>query len=89
MKKQYIVQSNSINEKKKFYNHLINKGYKPIKNIEQQKIINSHFPFVIEQDNFFWICESITCCAAATSCSAIITIDKYLDIIKNNNDKLD
>lgn len=86
MKKQYIVQSNNINEREIFYNFLINNGYIPVKN--NKNYINNKFPFVVEPNKTFWICESITCCAAAASCGAIITIDQYFNIIKNNSFKI-
>lgn len=88
MKKQYIVQSNNIDERKSFYNYLIDNGYKPKENFKNRNYINNHFPFVIEHDKTFWISESITCCAAAYSCGAIITIDEYFNIIKENKHEL-
>ena len=88
MEKQYIVQSNNIDERRLFYNYLISNGFSPIENFKQQNFVNNQFPFIIEHDKTFWICESITCCAAAASCGAIITIDEYFNIIKNNTVEL-
>lgn len=88
MNKQYIVQSYDIEERNNFYHYLINNGYTPIENFKNQNFINNKFPFVIEDNKTFWICESITCCAAASCCKAIITIDKYFDIIKKDEKQL-
>ncbi|MBQ3021609.1 MAG: hypothetical protein IJD92_05260 [Bacilli bacterium] len=88
MKNQYIVQSSNINDRKNFYNFLIDNGYIPVANFKHQNFINNKFPFVVESNKTFWICESITCCAAAASCGAIISIDEYFNIIKNNDSKL-
>ncbi len=87
MVKQYIVQSNNIEERRNFYNYLVNNGYKPIENFKQQNFINNKFPFVIEHDKTFWICESITCCAVASACGAIISVDEYFNIVKNHEYK--
>ena len=43
MVKQYIVQSNNIEERRNFYNYLVNNGYKPIENFKQQNFINNKF----------------------------------------------
>ena len=85
MEKQYMVQSFNIDERQDFYNYLINNGYEPKENFINDDFINSRFPFVIEPDKTIWICRSVTCCAAAATCNAIITIDEYYNIIKNNN----
>ena len=88
MEKQYIVQSHNTSERLCFYNYLITNGYVPVKNFQNQNFINNNFPFVIEANRTFWICQSITCCAAAASCGAIISIDDYFNIIKQNNKTL-
>ena len=83
MKKQYIIKCSDIFEREQFYNYLIKNGYKPIDNFKHQKFIDNHFPFVIEPNKTFWICESITCCAAASHAGIMITIDDYFKIIDN------
>ena len=84
MDKQYIVNSKDISERETLYNYLMDNGYQPVENFKHQEFINNTFPFVIESNQTFWICESITCCAAASSCNAIITIYDFFDYI---NDK--
>ena len=40
--------------------------------------IESKFPFVIDfKNNNFWICNSITCCALASSNKLIISIEEF------------
>lgn len=82
MKKQYIIRCNNIDERKCFYNYLIDSGYKPMDNFKHQDFINNRFPFVVEPNHTFWVCESIACCAAAVSCGAIITIQEYFYLIE-------
>ena len=88
MNKQYIVQSYIIDERKFFYDYLIDNDYSPVENFKHIDFINNKFPFVIEPNKTFWICQSITCCAAASQCGAIITIEDYFTIAKNNNYQL-
>ncbi len=72
--KQYIVNCTK-EERVILYNYLINNGYKPYFN---QEYINNTFPFVIEPNKTFWICESITCCACATQTGNMLTLDEYM-----------
>ena len=83
MNNQYIVKCKDIEERKMLYNYLIDNGYQPVDNFKHQNFINNTFPFVIEPNQTFWICESISCCAAASSCHAIITVNEYFNCIKN------
>lgn len=85
---QYLVQSTNLEERNEFYNYLINNGYTPVNNLKKQTIINNKFPFVIEENNTFWICESITCCAVASSNGRIISIKEYFNNINKDNSKL-
>ena len=74
---QYIV-SVKDNNRKEFYDYLIKKGYMPIDRHISHDFINNNFPFVIEDNNTFWICESITCCACATAKKRIISSEKFM-----------
>lgn len=85
---QYIVQCNNISERKIFYNYLIGNDYKPVDNFKHQNFINNNFPFILEPNNTFWICESITCCAAAASCGAIITMQEYFNLMEKQKNEL-
>lgn len=85
---QYIIQCKNINERKSFYNYLIDNDYKPVDNFRHQNFINNSFPFVLEPNNTFWICESITCCAAAASCGAIITMQEYFNLTEKQKHEL-
>ncbi len=80
---QYIV-SVKENKRREFYNYLIKKGYKPIERHISDNYINNIFPFVIEENNTFWICESITCCACAVSQKRIINSEEFKKILKAN-----
>ena len=80
MKTQYIVQCKDIHKRKLFYKYLISNGVKPVDNFKNQNFINNNFPFVVESNGKFWICESITCCTTAVSCGAIIDMKKYFNI---------
>ena len=84
MKRQYIVEC-KLDEREIFYNYLIISGYKPLKNFNRQRFIDNHFPFVVEPDNTFWICESITCCAAAKQSGVMISMDEFFECIKQKD----
>lgn len=73
---QYIVQPQK-EERNNFYLYLIENGYTPVDNYPQDYYINNRFPFVIEDNNTFWICESITCCACAAQRKRIISVDSF------------
>ena len=86
MNNQYIVNCRNVDERLVLYNYLINNNYQPVH--IYQDIINNKFPFVIESNNTFWICESITCCAAAVSCGVMITIEEFFNQINANKKTL-
>ena len=79
MKTQFIVQEHDKEKRSDFYDYVmqnydINEQYP----FEKEKFVASNFPFVIDfKDNIFWVCESVTCCAAAAANKAIITIDEF------------
>jgi hypothetical protein len=83
MNTQHIVRCKDNSERKLLYNYLINNGYEPVEIFKSQNFISNHFPFVIEPNKTFWICESVTCCAAATSQGVMKTVDEFFDIINN------
>ena len=80
MKEQYIVQCKDKKERKYLYTFLINNDYILIHNFTYQRVLNSAFPFVIEPNNTFWICESITCCAAAYANNGIISFNEFINL---------
>ncbi len=82
MKKQEIVICRDTNERKYLYNYLINNGYVSKENKSKKYYIDNHFPFVIESDNTFWICDSITCLACASSKKVIKTLNDYINVIE-------
>ena len=87
MNRQYIVECKP-NEREIFYNYLIISGYKPVENFKKQRFIDNHFPFVIEPNNTFWICESISCCAAAKQIGVMISMDDFFECIKQKDNIL-
>ncbi len=78
---QYIVKESNIKLRKKFYWEITNnfnlKVLMPI-----TKYYYSVFPFVVDfDDESFWVCESITCCAAEAQNNRIITIKEFFKCI--------
>ena len=80
MNKQYIVQESNINNRKEFYNYIINK-YKLKTYTNKEYMINNKYPFVIDLNTKeFYILESITCCACAAQQDRIISIKEFKKI---------
>ena len=82
---QFIVNESDIYKREEFYDYITN-----YYNIEisypyyKEKFINNTFPFVIDfENNNFWICESITCCACASQAKIIYTIDEFKELTEN------
>ncbi len=74
---QYIVQESDISKRKEFFDYIVN-NYNLVLHLSREEMISSNFPFVVDFDNnSFWVCESITCCACAAQRKRIITIDKF------------
>ncbi len=79
MNRQYIVQEDDKKKRKEFYEYVVEsfnltKSYPHFK----KEFIKSNFPFVVDFDeNNFWICDSITCCACAAQNHRIISIDEF------------
>ena len=79
MRTQFIVEENDAHKRKDFYDYIVNKyDFKILYPYDRVKFINSKFPFIVDfKEKNFWVCESITCCAAAASQKVIITIDEF------------
>ena len=76
-KEQYIVSESDISKRRAFYKY-INTKYNLKRYMNRYKMIHNKFPFVVDfNDNSFWVCESITCCACAQLNKQIITIEKF------------
>ena len=89
MKTQYIVNVVSKEERKNFYEYIVNtyklNMYYPF---SKRRFINSNFPFVIDfKEKSFWVCESITCCACAAQTNNIFTINQFKAMTKNGFEK--
>ena len=82
MRTQFIVNESDINKREEFYDYIINKyDLKITYPHYKEKFVNNHFPFIIDfKEKLFWVCESVTCCAAAASQHVIITIDEFKSI---------
>lgn len=78
---QYIVKESNIKLRKEFYRY-INDKYNLKVLMPITKYYYSVFPFVVDLDEYnFWVCESITCCAAAAQNNRIITINEFFKCI--------
>ena len=89
MKTQFIVAVAGKDERKLFYEYIVNTynldKYYPF---FKRQFIQSNFPFVIDfKENIFWICNSITCCACASQAKVIYTVDQFKVMTKNDYDK--
>ena len=74
---QYIIKESNVEERKKFYNYIISKYNFEVWNNEDVYYY-SKFPFVVDfKEKKFWVCESITCCAAAQQGGVIISIGEF------------
>ena len=81
--KQYIVHDKDINKREELYNYLEKESYTFLDG-PKEYYVNNKFPFVIE-NNVVWICTSITCCAAAAQCGAILTTQEYYNALEQNS----
>ena len=73
---QYIVKESDINKRIDFYNDILARY--ELKDLLREFDIESGFPFVVDFDKkTLWVCNSITCLAAASQCGKIITIDEF------------
>ena len=79
-KKQYTVQVSGPTNRKEFIK-LIKNNFKLKFLFDEEYMINSKFPFIVDlKDKTFWVCESITCCACAAQNNQILSIEEF----KNN-----
>ena len=87
MKKQFIVEESDMQKREKFYDYIINTyDFDILYPYTKERFVSSHFPFIVDfKKNQFWVCESVTCCAAAATCKAIITINEFMLTTNNNN----
>ena len=80
---QYIVNENDLLKREEFYDYILNNYNMKISYpFNKERFIDNHFPFVIESDNTFWICDSITCLACASSKKVIKTLNDYINVIE-------
>ena len=79
--KQYIVHDADFIKREELYDYLEKRNY-IFPDGKKEYYVNSKFPFVIDR-NVVWICNSITCCAAAAQKGCIITIDEYFYLVNN------
>lgn len=84
MRTQFTVQENDYKKRKKFYEFIINNyDLKICYPYEKERFINNNFPFVVDfKEKNFWVCESVTCCAAAAQFGKIYTIDEFKKIME-------
>ena len=79
MRTQYIVQETNHKKREEFYDYILkNYDLKIHYPFKKEFFIKSYFPFVVDfEDKSFWICENVTCCAAAAACGSIINIEEF------------
>ena len=78
---QYMIKESNKNKRKEFYDYIVDKYNFKIIHHNKEEMINSKFPFVVDfKEKVFWVCESISCCAAAQQAGVIITIDEFKKI---------
>ncbi len=88
-KTQFIVKVAGKEERKEFYEYIMNiykleKWYPFFK----KRFISNSFPFVVDfKEKSLWISESVTCCACAASQGVIYTVDQFKAMTKNGYEK--
>ncbi len=85
---QFIVQEDNKKKRDNFYDYITNKyDFKISYPYYKEDFIKSNFPFVVDfRERRFWVCESVTCCAAAASAHVIISIAEFKKIEKERSD---
>ena len=85
---QFIVEEFDKNKREKFYYYITKKyDLKIIYPYYKEEFIKSNFPFIVDfKERSFWVCESVTCCAAAASRGVIISIEDFKKIEKERSD---
>ena len=81
MRTQYIVKVGNRQDREKLYDYVINKYHLNISfPYIKDRFINNEYPLVIDfKENKLWICDSITCLAAASQNGMIITMQEFLE----------
>ena len=85
---QFIVQEENKNKRGKFYDYITNKyELKILYPYYKESFVKSNFPFVVDfKERNFWVCESVTCSAAAASAHVIISIEEFKKTEKERSD---
>lgn len=85
---QFIVQEENKRKRGKFYDYITKKyEFKISYPYYKEEFIKSNFPFVVDfKERLFWVCESVTCCAAAAGAHVIISIEEFKKIEKERSD---
>ena len=85
---QFIVEETDNKKREKFYDYITQKYDLRISYpFYKENFIESGFPFIVDfKERNFWVCESITCCAAAASRGVIISIKDFKKIEKERSD---
>ena len=85
---QFIVEEFNKNKREKFYDYITKKyDLKIIYPYTRERFIDSKFPFIVDfKERNFWVCESVTCSAAAASAHVIISIEDFKKIEKERSD---
>lgn len=85
---QFIVQEENKKKRGFFYNYITKKyDLKILYPYYKEDFVESNFPFVVDfKERNFWVCESVTCCAAAASRGVIISIEDFKKIEKERSD---
>ncbi len=88
-KTQFIVAVSGKEERKKFYEYIVNTYKLDIHYpFFKKRFVKSAFPFVIDfKEKKFWVCDSVTCCACAAQAKVIYTPDQFKTMTKNDYDK--
>ena len=81
MKKQYIISIPNKKKREQFIS-IIKQKYKLKFLLEEEYMINSNFPFIVDfKKKYFWVCESITCCSCAAQKGLILSFEQFKDIM--------
>ena len=80
MNKQYQVVEFDIKKREEFYDYITTTyDFDILYPYTKERFVNNKFLFIVDfKKNQFWVCESVTCCAAAATCKSIISIDEFM-----------
>ena len=84
MRKQFIVKESNKKNREEFYDYITCKYKLDVEYpYTKDEFIESSFPFVVDfEENNFWICDSVTCCACAASQHVMFSIDDFKKMIR-------